>query len=66
MKHLRNTIEIINVFYDLPPYANSEPAEDSMCFSDGAKFLYGRVRVIVNNIKHYSKRARVEPLTVSC
>ncbi len=66
MKHLRQAIVIINVFYDLPPYANSEPSEESMGFSNGAKFLCAKAKDIINNIKHNSKRAKVEPLAVSC
>ncbi len=39
MKHLRNTVAVIDVFYDLPPHADSEPTEESMGFSDWAKDL---------------------------
>ena len=39
MEHLRSTIVVIDVFYDLPPHADSEPTEESMGLSDWAKEL---------------------------
>ena len=36
-----------------------------MSFPNWAKFLYRGVRVIINNIEHNSKRARVEPLPIT-
>jgi hypothetical protein len=61
VKHLRNTIVVVNVFYDLPSHTDSEPTEESMSLSDWTKSLYRRLIVSVNDVKHNSKRAWVKP-----
>jgi hypothetical protein len=61
MEHLRNTIVVVNVFYDLPPNADSEPAEEGMGFSNWAEPFYVRFIISINDIKHDSKRAWVKP-----
>ena len=64
MKQLGNTIVIVNVFYDLPPHADSKPAKESMGFSNWAKLLCARRKVSVNDVKHDSKRAWVKPISI--
>jgi hypothetical protein len=61
VKQLGNAIVIVNVFYNLPPNADSEPTEESMGFSERAKPFRGRTVISINDIKHDSKRAWVKP-----
>ena len=64
MEHLRNTPAIINVFYDLPPNADSESTEESMSFSEWAKPFCVRIIITVYNVKHDSERAWVKPISI--
>jgi hypothetical protein len=61
MKHLGNTIVVINILYDLPPDTDSEPSKEGVSFSEWTKPFCGRRIISVNDIKHNSKRAWVKP-----
>jgi hypothetical protein len=65
VKQLGNPIVIVNIFYNLPPHADSEPAEESMGLSDWAKPFVNRVAISVNNVKHDSERAWVKPTSIA-
>jgi hypothetical protein len=65
MKHFRNAIEVVNVFNNLATYADSEPPEEGMRFTNGSKFLRGGIGVIVDNVKHDAERRGVHPLPVT-